>query len=154
MATKIIGIKNMTIDDLNRELGQGGKFVIFQYCISILILTFKRPSDIYFIRAGEGTIKKSIGFTIVSLLLGWWGIPWGPIYTIGSLVTNLSGGKNVTEEVVASLRLPPGATTHESTPQCSICGQHVVLSGFTAHMEAHRAEQRDSAALNRGEAHL
>jgi hypothetical protein len=38
--------------------------------------------------------------------------------------------------------LSSGTTTDESTPQCSICGQRVVLSGFTAHMEAHRAEQR------------
>jgi len=24
--------------------------------------------------------------------LGWWGIPWGPIYTIASLVRNARGG--------------------------------------------------------------
>jgi hypothetical protein len=28
-------------------------------------------------------------------LLGWWGIPWGPIYSIQSLVTNFRGGKQV-----------------------------------------------------------
>jgi hypothetical protein len=67
-------------------------------------MTFKRPTDVYFIRAGEGTVGKSIGFTLVSLVVGWWGIPWGPIYTIGSLFTNLSGGKNVTNEVIASFK--------------------------------------------------
>jgi hypothetical protein len=67
------------------------------------VLTFKRPTDIYFIKAGKGSAGKSIGYTIVSLLFGWWGIPWGPIYTIGSLVTNLKGGHNVTNDVVASL---------------------------------------------------
>ncbi|KOR33414.1 hypothetical protein TI05_01160 [Achromatium sp. WMS3] len=104
MSTKIVGIDNMTIDQLNLELQKGGKFVIFEYCISIIVMTFKRPSNIYFIKAGEGTVGKSIGFTLISIILGWWGLPWGPIYTIGSLYTNLSGGKNVTQEVVASFK--------------------------------------------------
>jgi len=103
MATKIIGIENMSAEELNRELERGGKFVIFEYCISIIIMTFKRPTDVYFIKSGEGVAKKSIGPTLTSLVVGWWGIPWGPIYTIGSLITNLRGGKDVTDEVVASL---------------------------------------------------
>jgi hypothetical protein len=35
--------------------------------------------------------------------MSWWGIPWGPIYTIQALATNLRGGKNVTHEVIASM---------------------------------------------------
>ena len=103
---KVIGIEGMTADELNWELREGGRFVIFQYCISIIILTFRLSSDIYFIRSGESTFNKSIGYTLISLLLGWWGIPWGPIYTIDSLITNLSGGKDVTQEVVALLSQP------------------------------------------------
>ena len=45
-------------------------------------------------------------YTLISLLAGWWGIPWGPIYTITSLVTNLRGGKDVTQHVIASLGQP------------------------------------------------
>lgn len=103
MSTQIIGIEGMTPAELNQELERGGKFVIYQYCISILIMTFKRPSDIYFIKSGESGLTKGLGFTLISLLLGWWGIPWGPIYTIGSLFTNLTGGKDVTGAVVESL---------------------------------------------------
>lgn len=101
---KIIGIEGMTINELNMQVQAGGKFVIFQYCISVIVMTFRRPSDIYFIKAGESAVSKGIGFTLLSLLLGWWGIPWGPIYTIASLVTNFNGGKDVTNEVLASLR--------------------------------------------------
>ena len=100
---KINGLENMTGSDLRTELNQGAKFVIYQYCISVLIMTFKRPSNIYFIRAGESGVPNGLGFTILSLLLGWWGIPWGPIYTIQSLVTNFQGGKDVTQEVLASM---------------------------------------------------
>ncbi|QSQ28043.1 hypothetical protein JY651_09235 [Pyxidicoccus parkwayensis] len=93
----------MTVGQLQDELRQGGRFVVFEYCISIVVMTFKRSSDVYFIRAGEGTTGKSIGYTLVSLLLGWWGIPWGFIYTPMALITNLGGGKDVTEAVVSSL---------------------------------------------------
>ena len=99
----IVGIEGMTVNDLDAEVRRGGKFVIFQYCVSVIILTFKRPSSIYFVRAGESMMGVAIGFTLVSLVFGWWGIPWGPIYTIQSVVRNLGGGKDVTAEVMGSI---------------------------------------------------
>lgn len=99
---KIHGLEGMTDEQVDLEVRRGGRFVLFYYTISVIILTFKNPTDVYFIRAGEGTMGRSIGYTIISLLFGWWGIPWGPIYTIAALVTNLSGGKDVTAEVLGS----------------------------------------------------
>jgi hypothetical protein len=101
---KINGTEGMSGQELAFELQRGGRFVMFQYTISILVLTFRRGSDIYFVRAGEGTALKGLPYTLLSLVAGWWGIPWGPIYTIGSVVTNLGGGKDVTSEVQAVLR--------------------------------------------------
>jgi hypothetical protein len=86
--------------DLQDEVNQGGKFVIYSYCISIIILSFKRPSSIYFVKHNQNRIAKGLPYTLISLLLGWWGIPWGIIYTIGALGSNLSGGKDVTTEVM------------------------------------------------------
>ncbi len=101
---KIIGTEGLDGQQLGLELQRGAKFVTYQYCISILILTFRRSSDIYFVRAGESAVGKGLGFSLISLFLGWWGIPWGPIYTIGSFITNFGGGKDVTTEVIASLQ--------------------------------------------------
>ena len=98
---QIRNIQEMSVDELNRELERGGKFVIFQYCFSVLIMTFRRSSDVYFIRSGESTFKHSIGYTLLTFFVGWWGIPWGPVYTIGSIFTNLTGGKDVTQEVIS-----------------------------------------------------
>jgi hypothetical protein len=100
---QILGVEGMTVEQVHRELARGGKFVLFEYCISVIILTFKRPSDIYFIRAGESAAMKSLQFTALSLVAGWWGFPWGPIYTISSVVTNLGGGRDVTSDVMRSL---------------------------------------------------
>ena len=98
----------MGTDELNFELQRGGKFVIYYYCISLLVITFKRPSNIYFVRFGESRVGNGLGFSLISLLLGWWGFPWGPIYTIQSFVTNFGGGKDVTQQVLASLNRPGG----------------------------------------------
>lgn len=100
---KIKNAEGLTTDQINRELAQGAKFVMYTFAISIIIMTFRRSSDIYFVRAGESGTIKGLKYTLLSLVLGWWGIPWGPIYTISSLYTNLSGGKNITQEVLASV---------------------------------------------------
>ena len=101
---KIVGLEDIKSDgELQVELQQGGKFVMYQYCISILIMTFKRSSNVYFIRHEENAVLKGLPFTLLSIVLGWWGIPWGPIYTIQSLWVNLKGGRDVTQEITPSM---------------------------------------------------
>ncbi|HEY2739342.1 MAG TPA: hypothetical protein VGK45_13125 [Thermoanaerobaculia bacterium] len=101
---KIQGVEGLPAGLIEAEVQQGAKFVLFHYCISVLILTFKRPSDIYHIRPGQSAVVKGLPFTLLSLIAGWWGIPWGPIYTIQALVVNTRGGKDVTPEILASFR--------------------------------------------------
>jgi hypothetical protein len=100
---KIHGIDGMSNAEINEELNNGAKFVIYQYCISVILLTFKRPTDIYFIRPGKNSVMKGIEWSLLTLVLGWWGIPWGPIYTVSSLTINLKGGKDVTEQIRKSM---------------------------------------------------
>lgn len=103
---KIIGIEGMSNMELQMELQRGGKFVTFQYCISILVMTFKRQSDIFFIKADESAVAKGLPFTLLSLFLGWWGIPWGIIYTIETLAINFRGGRDVTQQIVTTMTRP------------------------------------------------
>lgn len=100
---KVIGIERMTADQLTYELQRGGRFVIFPYVISVLIMSFRRGSDIYYIPPGGGTWKHGWPFALLTLLLGWWGFPWGLIWTPVALVQHLQGGRDVTREVASSL---------------------------------------------------
>ena len=68
---KILGIEEMDGERLGFELQRGGRFVVYQYCISLIIVTFRRPSDVYFVRTGESAIAKGLVFSLISLLLGW-----------------------------------------------------------------------------------
>ena len=59
--TKIVGLEDIQSGGhLQQEIAQGGKFVIFQYCISLLVITFKRSSNIYFIPHAENAVIKGL----------------------------------------------------------------------------------------------
>ena len=101
---KIIGLEEIqTGTHLQMEIQKGARFVVYQYCISLLVITFKRFSNISFIKSDDNAVVKGLPFSLLSLVMGWWGIPWGPIYTIQGLWINFSGGKDVTKEVLASM---------------------------------------------------
>ena len=93
-------IAGLSAADLQKEVRGGARFVYFAYTISLLIVTFRDVSGVYLIRAGENTAGKSFLFTVVSFLVGWWGFPWGPKFTMQAIRTHLQGGKDVTEEVM------------------------------------------------------
>jgi hypothetical protein len=95
----------MSASEIAFEVNRGARFVVYQYCVSALIMTFKRNSSVQFVRAGESATVKGLPFTLLSLLLGWWGIPWGFIYTPQVIYKNLKGGVDVTSYV---LRLTQG----------------------------------------------
>ena len=100
---KIKNTEGLSVSQIRDLVQQGGKFVIFPYTISFLIMTLRRSSDIYFIRPDENTFKYSYGYVLLNLIVGWWGIPWGPIYTIGALYNHVTGGKDFTEAVLSEL---------------------------------------------------
>lgn len=113
---KIHGIENMTGAQIGEELKRGARFVIFQYCLSILVMSFKRSSGIYFIPAGAGTAGKSAPWTALSLIAGWWGFPWGPIWTIATVAKNIGGGIDVTSHVLASMNAEPAVPAAPGRP--------------------------------------
>jgi hypothetical protein len=105
---QIKGINNLTVHEIQDEVGAGGKFVIYSYCVSIIFMTFKRGTDIYFIRHTENRLVKGLPWFFISLFLGWWGFPWGLIYTPSALYTDIRGGKDVTDEVMGFIHSQTG----------------------------------------------
>ncbi|HZS26657.1 MAG TPA: hypothetical protein VFB76_05470 [Candidatus Angelobacter sp.] len=108
---KIVGIEGMTPQQLISELQQGARFVQYQYCISALVVTFKRGTDIFLVKPGESKVAKGLTWTVLTLVAGWWGIPWGPIYTVQSLAVNFRGGHDMTPQTATALRLPMEMST-------------------------------------------
>src|SRR5688572_8080992 len=99
---KIMNINGLTAHDLQRQVDNGAQFIYFAYTISLIVVTFKRTSGVYLVQQAENRAIRGIPFTMISLLFGWWGIPFGPLYTIESIRTNMRG-KDVTDEVMATV---------------------------------------------------
>lgn len=100
---KIKNIVGITSENLQFEVQQGGRFVYYAFTISVIVLTFKRTSGVYLLKKNESAFTKGICFTLLSFLFGWWGFPFGPKYTLESIRTNMKGGKDVTDEVMATV---------------------------------------------------
>lgn len=115
---KVIGIEGMTAEEIRNEITRGGIFVVYQYCFSIIVMTFVRSSSIHFIKSGQDRAAKAAPFTLLTWLFGWWGIPWGPIRTIQTLMVNNSGGKDVTQAIISSIgvTIAPAPPVHRPIP--------------------------------------
>ncbi|HJT79024.1 MAG TPA: hypothetical protein VJ739_17645 [Gemmataceae bacterium] len=111
---RIRGADNLTPAQLAAELAAGGRLVFFEYCISFVLLTLRCPTGLVLLRPGESGVVRGLPYTLLSLLFGWWGIPMGIIYTPLTLVTNLSGGCDVTDEV--RMLLGGERMRHSDTP--------------------------------------
>ena len=98
---KIKNIDGLSAHDLQKAVNGGAKFVYYAWTISVIILTFKRTSGVYLVRGENSRVAKGFIFTLISVLLGWWGIPFGPRHTIESVKINCNGGKDVTNEVMS-----------------------------------------------------
>jgi hypothetical protein len=89
---KIKNIDGLSARELQQEGDNGSRFIYFAYTLSFAVVTFKRTSDVYMIRKGERRGCCS-----------WWGLPFGPKYTIEAIRNNLKGGKDVTDEVMSTV---------------------------------------------------
>jgi hypothetical protein len=93
---EIPGLEWMTKEEIKMQVQAGAKFVVFEYCISFFSRAGKRSSRICFIKPKESYIDKSIGYSAISLIFGW----LSPVKLYKILRTNLSGGREVTQEVL------------------------------------------------------
>ncbi|WP_131113103.1 hypothetical protein [Lichenihabitans psoromatis] len=66
-------------------------------------MTFTRSTDPYLVRASDSVLTAGLPWTVLTLLAGWWGLPWGPIKTITSVHRNLTGGIDLTDHYRSSL---------------------------------------------------
>ncbi|OIQ16901.1 MAG: hypothetical protein BM557_09125 [Flavobacterium sp. MedPE-SWcel] len=90
--------ENETFESIIEQKDNGGKFVFYEYLIPRpLIAPGRGASKIYFVKEGEKT-KYHVKYNTITLLWGWWGLPFGPAYIPKTLKNNKTG-IDVTEDV-------------------------------------------------------
>lgn len=100
---KIQGVRGMTIAAVRAAVSGGARFVVFPYCESWLIVSFRRISDPVLVKPGDSRLRVAGVPILHSFLFGWWGIPWGPIWTVSSIWRSAKGGVDVTGPLMADL---------------------------------------------------
>jgi hypothetical protein len=110
---KVKGISNLSLHQLQDEVARGGRFVSYSYCLSFFLASFKKRSDVYFLKRGENAFVKSLPWTLTTLLFGWWSIPSGFQNSCSTLIINLTGGRNLTDEVMMKIFIKSGGPAFE-----------------------------------------
>jgi hypothetical protein len=74
-------------------------WVVFEYCISLIAVTLRRPTRPIRLRVGQRAWVRGLPYVAISVAFGWWGLPWGVIYTPLTIYRNLAGGCDITAQV-------------------------------------------------------
>ena len=67
------------------------------------LFTVRRQSPVYLTESWQERYLRGLGYSVLALLLGPWGVPWGLIWTPWAVWVNLTGGVDETDAVLAWL---------------------------------------------------
>lgn len=73
--------------------------VQYQFAVSLISVSMTRGTSLH---PAKDKVWLLICCTLISLFGGWWGIPWGPYYTIVSFVKNAKVKEITIQELIRS----------------------------------------------------
>ncbi len=97
------GTEGMTLGDVELDVLKGGRFLSFTWNISVILLSYRKNTGLIYVPSHRKSGHHALGWGVFSLLFGWWGFPWGLIYTPASLWKNASGGNDHTRDILTVL---------------------------------------------------
>lgn len=87
------------------EITSTSKLVSYTFVVSMGVITHRSESRYYFedVEKSKADMVKLFS-TLGSLLFGWWGIPWGPIWTIKAVIDNMANSDEITWGTLAGAK--------------------------------------------------
>jgi hypothetical protein len=70
----------------------GATDVVFAFCVSCGVVTWVGRSRPVRVRSKAHARVRGLPYSLVSLLFGWWGLPWGVLLTPRAVWANCTGG--------------------------------------------------------------
>jgi len=85
------------------RLDRHTELVRFRAALSFGFVTSEQAS--WWLLAGrDNVLAAGLFYTLLTLVVGWWAFPWGPIATVRAVYRNLRGGERITVgELLAEL---------------------------------------------------
>ncbi len=93
-------VEAMGLAELRDYIRCGYRCVRFVRCVSNGFSTVEKRSRVYLTESWQDRYLRGLGYSFWSLALGPWGVPWGLWRTLESVRTNLTGGEDVTHELL------------------------------------------------------
>lgn len=103
----LAGARTLSADELRTRVAAGARLVRFELCLSALVFTVRRQSPVYLTDTWQERYLRGLWYSLVALLLGPWGVPWGLIWTPWAVWVNLTGGVDETDTVLTWLSEGP-----------------------------------------------
>lgn len=86
------------------EVMAGRRFVTYPFVVSLLVLSFNRNmGGVRLVGRDQWPMVPLFGATLVTILFGWWGFPWGIIWSPISLFHLWRGGRDSTLDVLGNV---------------------------------------------------
>jgi len=99
---KVKAPTGLTFEQVMSQSQQGGKFIAYQYLLPRPFYPVKRISKIYYIDPSGNGANHAFRYNLMTLLWGWWGLPFGPFYTY-TIIKNNKSGIDFTEDIYVNL---------------------------------------------------
>src|SRR5205085_6961309 len=74
----------------------GERLVVYEVWVSCVVFTWRWTPPPVRTRPGWRAILRGLPYALVSLALGWWGLPWGVVGTPAVVLLTLAGGRDIT----------------------------------------------------------
>ncbi len=102
-AIRIRGGEHLTPEQVLHLLRTGSRCVRYEFIVSVLVATFRFQSGIYLTDSWQVRYLLGLPFSVLSIAVGVWGLPWGIVLTARAVWVNLCGGVDATAHVAAHL---------------------------------------------------
>ena len=110
------GGRPLSADEVRARVAAGARLVRFELCVSALVFTLRRQSAVYLTDSRRQRTLRGLRYSLASLLLGPWGVPWGLVWTPWAVWVNLTGGVDETDTILAWLDHRDNPPSHSPPP--------------------------------------
>jgi hypothetical protein len=88
LENKALLTRGGSADYQNQPIDRNTELIRFCWVLSVVTLSMKSPGK-WMVSDTLRSKLTGAAATIFNLLFGWWGIPWGPIFTVQAVLVNL-----------------------------------------------------------------
>ena len=94
---------DLTLESLKACVENGYRFLVFRYDIGIGVTSFQRFSSAILVAPNERLEPYYRPYNLITMLIGWFCFPLGPVTAIKTIIFNANGGVDLTGDIMLNI---------------------------------------------------